>query len=122
MPLSWKFVQRRQRRDFVTLRQSRIIENRVDKIIEFAAVGHDGLADVHQLGRAFADHMDAEEFPGLGMKQQLEHADGVADDLAAGDLAVAGDADLIGNAVAREFFFVAADHRDLRNRVDAIGQ
>ena len=53
-----EFVQRRQGRDLVALRQCRVIKHGVDKIIELAAVGEDRLADMNQLCGAFADHMD----------------------------------------------------------------
>ncbi len=43
----------------------------------------------------------------------------VAEDLAAGDLAVAGDAGLVGDLVARQLLLGRAHHGDLGDRVDA---
>ena len=55
-----EFIERRQGGDFVTLGEGRIIEYRIDEVIQFAAVGDDRLADMDKLGGALADHVDAE--------------------------------------------------------------
>ena len=67
----WKAVERGQRRNLVAFGQGRIVENVIDKIIQLAAMGHDGLADMNQLRGSFTDDVDTEKFPRLAMKQQL---------------------------------------------------
>ena len=78
-------------------------------------IGHDGLADVNEFRRAIADRMDAEQLVCLVVKEELQHADVIADDLPSGDLPVAGDTDGIGDSILRELVFVAADHGNFGN-------
>ena len=59
--------------------------------------------------------------PRVAVEQQLEHAGVVAGDLAAGDFAVAGDADFVRHAFGGQLFFVLADRRDFGNREQAVG-
>src|SRR6185503_6432034 len=56
------------------------------------------------------------------MEQQLEHAGLVSDQLAAGDFTVAGNANAVGDVLSGQLLFVFSDHRDFRDRVNAIGQ
>jgi len=54
------------------------------------------------------------------MEQQLEHAGRVARNVPAGDLAEAGHANFIRHASLRELFLILANHRDFRNRKQAV--
>ena len=56
------------------------------------------------------------------MKQQLEQAIEVSDDVAAGGLPVAGHPDLIGDPVPGELVFVPADVGNFRDGIDAVGE
>src|SRR5262249_46009066 len=80
----------------VGLRQGRVVEDRVDEIVDGAAASHDGLPDVHEFRGAGAEDVDAQQPAILRGHQQLEHPVGVADDLSPGQLAIAGDADFEG--------------------------
>ncbi len=71
-------------------RQRRVVEDRVDEVVDRAATAHDGLPDVHEIRCAGAEDVDAEDLAGLGVDDELEHPVAVADDLPARDLAVAG--------------------------------
>ena len=106
----------------VTFRQRWIVEHRVDEVIDRAAEGHHRLPDVDQLAGAFADDMHTQQFVILAVKNQLEHADGVADDLSARDLFVIGFANFVGDARLGQFFFVGADGGYLGNGIDAVGE
>jgi len=103
-----------QRGDAITFREGGVIEHRIDEVIDLSLKGHHRLPDVNQFRRTVADCMHAEQLTGLIVKEQLQHADLITDDLAAGDFAVAGDADGIGDSVFGQVVFVAADPRDLR--------
>ena len=56
-------------RRLITLGQRRIIENRVDEIIDRAAESHHRLPDVDQFARALADDMHAQQLVILAMKR-----------------------------------------------------
>ena len=75
-----------------------------------------------QLAGAVADDMHAEQLAGLAVENQLQQASHVADDLAAGDLLIVGLADLIGDADLGQLLLGLTDHRDLGNRIDAVGE
>ena len=108
-----------QRGHLVRLGQGRVVEHGVHQVVDGAAAAHDGLADVHQFGGVGAEDVDAEDLAGVGVHDQLQHPVRVAGDLAAGQFAVAGDADLerdgLGGQVGLELPAVG----DLRDRVDA---
>ena len=55
------------------------------------------------------------------VEDELEPAGGVAADLAAGDLAVVSDADLVGDVLVGELLLGLADEADLGDGVDAVG-
>src|SRR5262249_41514460 len=59
-------------RDLVALGERRVVEDRVDEVLDGALVGHDGLADVDQFRRAGPDRMDAQERVALLVDQELE--------------------------------------------------
>src|SRR5579863_9726040 len=77
---------------------------------------------MHELDGALADYVDAQQLPGLAMKQQLHKADAVADDLAARQLAIRRLAGLVRHILFGQFLFGLTDERNLRNRVDAVGE
>ena len=64
------------------------------------------------------ENVHAEQAPVLAVKEHLEEAAVVAEDLAARDLAIARDADFVRNLCLRQRDSGLADHRDLRERVD----
>src|SRR6202023_1436576 len=109
-------------RHFVAFRQGGVVEHRVDEVVDRSAERQHRLTDVDQLARPLADDMDAEQLPGLAVKDQLQQPGDVAEDLAAGDLLVARLADLVGSGGFCQLLFVLADHRDFGDRVDAVGE
>src|SRR3989442_7540204 len=114
-----KLVGSVERRDFVALRQRRIVENRLEKIVEAAAEAEDGLADVHELGRAGPQAVDREEAPVLAVEEHLEESAAVAQDLAPRDFAISGDARLVWHPRGGQLVLRRAYHRDFTDRVDA---
>src|ERR1039457_5154137 len=112
-------VHRVQRGDLVRLGQGRVVEHGVDEVVDGAAAAHHGLADVDELGGAGAEHVDAEQLAGIEGDQQLQHAVGVTDDLAAGQLPVTRDADLERDAVLGQLLLGPPDEADFGNAVDA---
>src|SRR5207244_5372624 len=86
-----------QRRDLISLGQGRVVHHVIDEVLDRAAVGDHRLAQVDQLGCALADDVDAQELKGLAVKDQFEHAFGVAHDVGAGGLTIDGMADLVGD-------------------------
>src|SRR6266849_1207961 len=76
--------------DLVALCQGRVVEHRVDEVVDCPAERQHRLADVDQLARPLADDVDAEQLAGLAVKDQFQQPGNVAEDLAAGDLLVAG--------------------------------
>ena len=72
-----------------------------------------------ELGRARAEDVHAEQRAVVERDEQLEHAVAVAEDLPAGELAIARDADLVGHAGLGQLLLGLAHERDLGNRVDA---
>src|ERR1044072_3322828 len=75
----------------VALGERRVVEDRVDEVVNRALQDHHGLADVQNLGRALADDVDAEDFARLAVENNLQPARRVAANLAARDLAVVCD-------------------------------
>src|SRR6202171_1046270 len=107
--------------DLVAFRQGGVVEHRVDEVVDRSAERQHRLTDVDQLARPLADDMDAEQLPGLAVKDQLQQPGDVAEDLPAGDLLVARLADLVGSGGFCQLLFVLADHRDFWDLVDAVG-
>src|SRR5271157_4966069 len=112
-------VHRVQGGDLVGLGQGRVVEDGIDEVVDGAATAHDGLADVDQFGGAGAEHVDAEQIPGIQRHQELQDPVGIADDLPAGQFPVARDADLEGHVVLGELLFGPPYEADLGNAVDA---
>src|SRR6266446_6062824 len=109
-------------RHFVAFRQGGVIEHRVDEVVYRSAEREHRLADVDQLAGTFADDVDAEQLAGLAVKDQFQEAGDVAEDLAAGDLLVARLTDLVGRRGLGQLLLVLADHRDFRDRINAVGE
>src|SRR5205823_3272372 len=68
-----QLVQPIERRNLVRLRERRIVEHAVAEVLHRPAQRHHRLPDVHDLRRALADHVDAEDLQRLRMEDQLEH-------------------------------------------------
>ena len=114
-----QLVQRVERCDLVRLGERRVVEHRVDEVVDRAAEAHHRLADVHDLGRARAERVHAEQLAVLGRDEQLHEPVAVAEDLPARELAVARDADLVGDRRLGQLLLGLADVADLGDRVDA---
>ena len=56
-----ELVQAVERRRLIAFGQSRIVEDRIDEIVDRTPEDHHRLADVQQLAGAFADDMHAEQ-------------------------------------------------------------
>jgi len=106
----------------VTLRERRVVENGVNKIVDFPAHREHRLPDMHQFDCAFPDDVHAQQLAALAMEQQLHEADTVTDDLPAGQLAIGRLAGFVRDILLGELLFGLADERDLGDRVDAIGK
>src|SRR5581483_2849685 len=104
--------------DLVGGRERRVVEDRVDEVVDGSVVEEDALAEVDELGGARAEHVRREEPAVVGRDQQLEQAVRVAEDLAPRKLAVARDPDLVRRACGGQSLLGGADEADFRNRVD----
>src|SRR5262249_19350608 len=87
-------VHRVQGRHLVRLGQGRVVEDRVDEVVDRAATAHHGLPDVDDLGSAGTEDVHPQQLVVVRRHQELQHAVRVADDLPARQLTVAGDAHL----------------------------
>jgi len=94
-------VPRIQRRALVRLGQRRIVEGVLDEIIERAFQVQHGLTDMHQLRRALAHDMHAQQMPCLDREDHLRQAGVQPHDVPARRLAETRDTALIGNGRAR---------------------
>src|SRR5258708_30029783 len=72
-----------------------VVENGVDEIGDLAFERENRLADVEELGGVFAKDVHAEQVESFAVKEELEAAFGMACDLATGDFAVVGNANLV---------------------------
>src|SRR6266404_1243861 len=113
-----QLVRRVERRNLVTLSQRGIVEDGGEEIVQPGAKSKHRLPDMKQLGGTRTDYVHAEQPSVSTMKEHLEKAAVIAEDLAAGDLPVACDPDFVGYLVLRQRLLGRADHRDLRHRVD----
>src|SRR5207302_8929114 len=91
-----------------------------EKMFEGSVEAELGLAEVNELARARADDVDAQMRVGVELEDELQQAGAIADDLPAGNLAVVRLADLVRHAGVGQLLLGAADHRDFRNRIDAV--
>src|SRR6267154_3989030 len=91
-----QLVRRVERRNLVALGQRRIVEDSGEEIVQPGAKSEHRLPDVKQLGGAGTDDVHAEQPSVATMKEHLEKATVIAEDLAAGDFPVACDADFVG--------------------------
>src|SRR5436190_1763668 len=107
-----------KRRSLVAFGQRRIVENRVDEIVDFAFENQHGLPDVQQLGRAFANDVHAQDLAGFTMEDELEASGGVATNLPTRDFAIVRHADFVGNVLSGKLFFGLADERDFGDGVN----
>ena len=101
--------------------ERRVIEDRVDEVVDVPSEHHDGLADVHEFAGPFADDVDAQDLARFAVEDELEAAGGVGADLAARGFAIESHADFVGDIFVGELFFGFADEADFGNGVDAVG-
>src|SRR5258708_31072006 len=116
-----KLVQSIERGCLVALRESRIVKNRVHEVFDSALQRKNRLANVQQLGSAFADNVHAEDFFSFRLKNQFQPARGVPANLSAGNFAKVSDAHFIGDACVGQLLFRFADERNFRDGVNAVG-
>jgi len=102
--------------------QRRVVENCVLEVVKPPLERHHRLPDVDQLSGVLADDVHPENLPRLAVKQHFEHPVHVAQQLAPGDLAVAGDPRLVRHSLTRELILVSPHVGYLGNRVDAEGE
>src|SRR4051812_42966682 len=76
-----QLVQPVERRRLVALGQRRVVEHRIDEVVDRSAERHHGLTDVNQFGRALADDVHAQHRLGLTVENHLQSSRGVAPDL-----------------------------------------
>src|SRR6185437_10949275 len=88
-------VQTVEGRGFVTFRQGRIVEDRIDKIVDGCIQRHYSLANVDQLAGAFADDVHAKQVARFAMEDELQSPRGVAANLTARDFAIVCDSHLV---------------------------
>ena len=74
--------------------------------LAFARLRHDRLADVDDFRGIRSEAVDAQDFQRLAVKEQLEHAHGVARDLGPGQALEQRVADLVGDLVFGQFALV----------------
>src|SRR5258708_16259882 len=100
--------------------ESGIVEDGVDEIGDLAFEGENRLADVEEFGGVLAKNVNAEQFESFAVKEELEAAFGMACDLATGDFAVVGNANLVGHISFGELLFGFPDEGNLRNGVNPV--
>src|SRR5271170_2215530 len=104
----------------VALSQGGIVKHRIDEVVYLAAQSHDSLTDVHQLRRALANNVHAQNLPRFAMKDQFQPPGCIAANLPAGNFAIIRYADFIGNVFFRELFFCLANEGNLRDGIDPV--
>src|SRR5690554_7181134 len=60
----------------ISFRHSRVVEGGVDEVVQgigFTFLVHDGLADVHNLGRLVTKAVNPQDLPGFPVEQNLQH-------------------------------------------------
>src|SRR5437868_2528925 len=98
-----------ERGGLVAFRQRGVVEDRGYEVVHGPLQRHHRLPDMQQLRRAFTDDMHSENLFCFAMEDKLEPAGGVAADLAARDLAVVGDTDLVGHVFIGELLLCFSD-------------
>src|SRR6202789_4687543 len=99
--------------NFITFRQSWIVEHRIHEILQLSAQRHHCLTDVQQLARALADDVHAKDQVVQPMEDQLQPPGRVAANLYARTLAAVRHANLIRNVLFGQLLFRLADKADL---------
>src|SRR5688572_15306076 len=84
-----------KRRNFVALRQRRIVEDRIYEVIQDAPEDHDRLTNMDQLCRFPANGMDTQHLARVRVKENLQHAVRIPNDLPARCVAIASHSDQI---------------------------
>src|SRR5258708_32859661 len=115
-----QLIQPIERCRLIALGQRRVIENSIHEVLYRAFENEHCLADVQQLGSAFPDDVDSEQLLSLAMKDELHAAGGIAANLAACDLAIIRDTDLVRDIFVRELLLRLSDEGNLRDSVDAV--
>ena len=84
-------------------------------------MGHDRLTDVDDLGRAGPEAVDAKDLQRFSVEQELEHADGAAEDLGSGEAFELGVSDFVGDLGGGELAFGPPERTNFGAGVDAGG-
>src|SRR5690606_28300020 len=106
--------------DPVRLGHGWVVEGGVDEVeqaVRLTLLRHDRLTDVDDLGSLIPEAVNAEQFQGFGVEQQLQHAGGLAGNLGAGEVLEEVMADLVRDLGGRQLPLGLADRTDLRNSV-----
>ena len=123
-PRSENSIQAVECRNPVGLGHGRVIEGRLDEVVQSVArswLGHDRLADMDDLGCLLAEAVDPQDFERVHMEQDLDHADSVAGDLRPGDTAKKGSPNLVGDLPFGQFPLGRPYGTDFRAGIDAVG-
>jgi len=101
-----------------------VVEGVFHEVVEAVGavrLGHDGLADMYDFRGLLAEAVNAENFQGIGVKQNFHHAYGVAGDLCPGDAAEKCPAHFVGNFPLRQGALRRPHRTDLRAGINAGG-
>src|SRR3984885_6507182 len=115
-----ELVQSVERGNLVGFSQCGVVEDGVAEVLNRATVGHDGLADVDDLGCALPENVHAQKLAGMAIKQQLQHAGFIAQHHALGEFVEFRDTHFVGNPGCGQFFLRLADGGNLRDGVDPV--
>src|SRR5271165_179793 len=107
--------------NFVGFGKSGVIEDGVAEILDRSTHGQDSLADVHDFGGAVANDVNAQQFKGLGVEDQFQQALVVAQHLSFRQFGIAGQSDFVGHFFAGKLLFRLADHGNLGDCVNTVG-
>src|SRR6266404_6925193 len=107
---------------FVGFAERGVVEDLFDEFVNGQAVIEDYHADVDEFGCVFADDADAKKFSVGARKNELEHACGVAGDVAPRVIFVKSAADNVIEFLFLAGFFGFSGGGDFRNGVNAHGK
>jgi len=108
--------------NLVALRKGRIVEHRLEEIIEPTAYRIDALTGMDQLGCPGTNGMHTEYTAVVAVDVQFKKAGIVAEDISSGDFAEPRNPGLIGNFLFRQFVFGGTNHRYFGHRIHADGE
>ena len=93
----------------IALCERGIVEDRIDEVVNAATQCQHRLTNMDEFDGVLSDNVNAEQFAGLTVKQQLHKTDRIADDLSTRQFAIRSLASLVRNFLFGQFLFVAAN-------------